>query len=125
MSRPTHIAALDEALERSLSAIETSNAEVARVLDRRIVAFDAINADINAATSARADVYSDVRRCAESIKTLGYALTLAQRKKLDAVGSYSLTNDMNEARARAAATKDDYAGWVPEMEDDWVPEDKR
>lgn len=116
MSRPAHIAALDGALEESLSELRSAEVEVHRVLDKYIVELDRIETELNAVLTVRAAAYSDIRNCASSIETLGFVLTQDQRRRLKAVESYSITQDKKDARERAAQRVfDDH--WRPELGD--------
>ncbi|MCP2265554.1 hypothetical protein ACFQHV_01075 [Promicromonospora thailandica] len=126
MSRPAHIAPLDDALNEQLAAFEEGNRTLARVLDENIVELDRLEAELKAvrqriddAASARVEAYHGARHCEEAIVKLGYVVLAAPgsgrgvigkgRSRLDGL-TYNLQDDYRNARIRAGLIK---------SEDDW------
>ena len=103
MTRPIHIAALDEALLNSLAQLPAAEAKVAAVLDENIAELDAIEARILKVSQDRTDLITGIKKCADSIKTLGYCLPdgVPSRKEIDDL-TWSMPKDRDAARARLA-----------------------
>lgn len=104
MARPIHIAALDEALKSALAQLPAAEANVVTVLDEHIEELETIEARILEASQARNDVISGIKKCAESIKTLGYCLPdgVPSMNDVEAL-TWSMPRDRGAARERLAA----------------------
>lgn len=101
MSRPAHIAALDEALEAALLRMDSTDEAVRKVLDRVILEHDRIEKEIHAALTPRANAYGDARNCVDAIKKLGYHVDASRVEGR----TYSLPHDLEAARTRAKESK--------------------
>ena len=104
MSRPMHVAALDEALMKALAELPATEARLAAVLDECIAEHDAIEARISEANRARVDLISGIKKCAKAIEDLGYYLPpdVAVKKDVEAL-TWALNKDFDAARARIEA----------------------
>jgi len=103
MSRPAHIAALDEALEAALQRLTDAETALPAVLDRNLAAVD----EVDAAASARADAFYAAKNCEDAIRQLGYVVlngnqTVPKGASLLDGRSFSLADDWAAARVRAA-----------------------
>lgn len=103
MSRPIHIAALDEALEVSLIQLDEAEKALPMVLDKNLSA----HYEVESAFQARSDAFYVARQCEDAIRQLGYVVlkgsaTVAKdASRLDG-RSFSAAKDWEAARERAA-----------------------
>lgn len=70
MSRPVHIAALDAALDESMTRLAAAEAAYQRELSTHIRALSAVDQ----ASKARADAYYDAQHCEDAIRRLGFCV---------------------------------------------------
>lgn len=68
MSRPVHIAALDEALRKAIADEREAAQRYADILDRHIDVLD----EVDRAQRERVDAYYDIGYCVKAIERLGY-----------------------------------------------------
>lgn len=91
MSRPKHIAALDAALDESLTELEGAEQEVRDFLAKHIDLLD----EYDKVLRARAEAHGNVRACYDTIKELGYYV---DPKYEPSKRGYSEARDRQQAR---------------------------
>jgi hypothetical protein len=108
MTRPAHIAPLDDAITKALIRYDRAELDVQRFYDQHIATIDALEEEKREAISARSEAYYAVKECEIAIRKLGFVVLNAigkdeRGKDNSNLGdrTFSTGGDMEAARKRA------------------------
>lgn len=94
MSRPEHIAALDEVLEQALDSVSAADTKVADFYRDHIGVID----EETRVLQERADVHHTIGQTSDAIRKLGYVLPSGVQERIDETPNYNANDDKEAAR---------------------------